>query len=232
LRKMNLPKDVLLIFFVLTCVLISGCAYSQNQTPATNESPSINTTSVISKSPQIMQGKLPPEAAGMENVVLKADLIVIGEITAQKYETISEKLGKMTYTLYTLTIEKTIKGDPDIKEVFIKVSGGKNGDFIAIQMSGPVLAITDKTLICLKNESDKTYYSSFSFSKDSGDVQRIGESDGTLWINSKVNGISSGNSLDKVLGWVILVMKKNDIPIVLPEKDRPFLPGAPTNRPK
>lgn len=218
---MLIIKNAIIIFLFMVLILISGCDLSQGQTPAKASGSPAGTSPVMSKPPPASNITLPPEAVYIEDVVLEADLIVIGEITSQKYEVINEKIGRMIYTLNTLSVEKTIKGDSTKKEVLIKVLGGNNREIALPYLEGHSFAITDKTLICLKNETDNTY-----------DVISKESSDGLLWLDSKVNKFSQGSDLKIVLGWVILVMKKYDIPIVLPQKDMPFLPGAPTKGPR
>ncbi|MBN1190220.1 MAG: hypothetical protein JXA46_10740 [Dehalococcoidales bacterium] len=210
-----------LLWIVLTAVifvLVSGCDYSETNTPAASSAVTSNTKTMISKPPPTFDITLPTEAANIENVVLAADLIVIGEITGIKYEVVEEEIGRLIYTIYTLKIEKTIKGDEKIKEVYFWALGGNNGETAMVYIFHHKFDITDRLMICLQKRPDDTY-----------DVLFNDGSNGQLWLESKVWKMSY--DMDTVLGWVILVMKKNNIPIVLPQKDRPLLPGVTTKMP-
>jgi hypothetical protein len=86
----------------------------------------------------------------LKDIVIKADLIVLVTITDQKYE----MKNTLTYTIYTLSIEKIIKGKVDTKEIFLKVSGGQGQGGFNFE---PHFQLSDRALICLKNGKDNIY---------------------------------------------------------------------------
>jgi len=79
--------------------------------------------------------------------VIKADLIALGTITDNRSEVVNvvsgNRTGKFAYTLFTLSVEKVIKGDPLTKEVIIRVSGGYMGDGTYQGPTGAYFSISD-----------------------------------------------------------------------------------------
>ncbi len=154
-----------------------------------------------------------PTPDPLTDVVVNADLIVLGNITDKRYDVVSvvsgNVTGKFAYTIYTLSVEKVIKGDPATKQVFIKVEGGWTGD---AWQGSKGCSITDRMLVCLR--------------KTEGNVYTVRPVDsGVLWSESSVispqviirNGVVM--DLEKWLGEIIVIMKANNIPIALPESE-------------
>lgn len=98
----------------------------------------------------------------LKDPVAKADLIALGTITDKKYEVVSVGLntdnvpGKFAYTIFTLSVEKVIKGNPDTKEVLIKVKGGPIGQVYQVP-TGAYFSISDRMLALLHLEEDNVY---------------------------------------------------------------------------
>jgi DNA-binding beta-propeller fold protein YncE len=138
----------------------------------------------------------------LTEVVVGADCIVLGTITDKQYETTSN----MVYTIFTLSVEKMIKGDPDSKEVFIKLEGGKTDEYSVIIPGALYFSVQDIMLVCLKKTKENVY---------------TVMPNGMLW--GKGTGISS-TDLAEVIGRVILIMKDKNIPIALSPEAIPPLP--------
>ena len=174
-----------------------------------------------------------------EDAVLNADLIVTGTITDKRYELVpydtkpisntgnitqqeyNLNTGNMTqgkiYTIFTLTVEKVIKGDPATKQVFVKVQGGIIEGKLIELATGEYFSISDQVLLTLHREDD--------------DVLTL-SSPGLVWIRG--SKVMSEPELSEIIGRVIRIMKANNIPIALPESEWPPLigPAAPAQRPE
>jgi hypothetical protein len=121
-----------------------------------------------------------------EEKVTSADLIVLGTIVAEEFEDIN--------AVYSLVVDKAIKGETDIQTVrfskFIFTTGKYR------------YKISDKVLVCLRKNSDTRYEY----------IQ-----DGDLWIyGTKSGSLVSDTSLDQILCRVIRIMKEHKIAISLP----------------
>ncbi len=85
----------------------------------------------------------------LKDLVVKSDYIVMGTVADKKVEVVTvgegKLAGKRAYTIFTLSVEKVIKGDPDTKEVLIRVEGGRTRNFWQPPM-GPYFSIPDKVL--------------------------------------------------------------------------------------
>ena len=96
----------------------------------------------------------------MTDMVIKADLIVLGTITEKRYDVVTivseNSTGKFAYTLFTLSVEKVIKGNPDTKEVSIKVEGGPIGEVYQLP-TGAYFSISDRVLVLLHLEEGNVY---------------------------------------------------------------------------
>ena len=173
-----------------------------------------------------------------EDAVLNADLIVSGNITGQRYEVVTiappkpaegiadnttgrlgvytdnTTPGKYVYTIFTLTVEKVIKGDPAVKEVLIRVPGGYIGEIYQVPIGGYFL-ISDNVLLSLHREADNVFTL---------------PSPGLVWQTGRT--IISKPDLSQVIGHVIQVMMANNIPIALPPSEWPPLPVSPVQRPE
>ena len=114
-------------------------------------------------------------------------------------------------------IEKVIKGDPSIKEIYIKAPGGiieNNG--ITVTQDSPGPSIGTKIMLGL-NKKDGYYY---PVSSD------------PFWLEtSSEPKIMSNQPLNYEIGRVLKIMLENDIPISLPHSEWPPIPAT-TTRPK
>jgi len=145
---------ILTLFFLI--IAIYGCDFSNNeQQNAKSPGQSEEITPEPQPSPSV-----PTQQDPLTDAVVKSDLIVLGNITDKQYEVVTVKsgniTGKFTYTVFTLTVEKVVKGDPDIKEVLIKVTGGLADSPGPLPM-GPYFSVTDRLLACLQREDSNNY---------------------------------------------------------------------------
>jgi hypothetical protein len=145
-----------------------------------------------------------------KNAVLNADLIVSGNITSLRYEVIKVESanvtpGKYAYTIFTLTVDKVIKGYPNTNEVLIKLPGGYIGEIYQVPIMG-YFSISDQVLLTLHREAD--------------DVFTV-TSPSLVWIRGKT--AMSEPELSDVIVRVIRIMRANNIQIALPEAEWPPL---------
>ena len=149
---------------------------------------------------------LPPGSVSLEDVVVKSDLIVVGTITDNRCEVVTvgegESAGKHVYTIFTLSVEKVIKGDPDTKEVLIRVEGGVIGDTGLWVEDQYYFLVSDGVLLCLDEKGNNIFGLRFG---------------GMLWIEGKATRVDV--SLREVICRVAEIMRKNDIPIALPPEE-------------
>jgi hypothetical protein len=152
--------------------------------------------------------------------VIKADFIVLGNITDNRTEVVTvvsgNTTGKFAYTFFTLSVEKVIKGDPSIKEVIIRVKGGPIGEVYQVPTEG-YFSISDRLLALLHFEE--------------GNVYTLPNS-GLLWFESPAIGAKSTVGLPESMGRIIQIMLANNIPIALPHSEWPPLPVPPVSPPK
>lgn len=87
----------------------------------------------------------------------KSDLIVIGKVTSLTGQR-GEDGG--IYTIVTLSVEKTIKGDPRSNEIKIRVLGGTVGDITAlVSQDVAEFDINEEVLVFLQTvKSNPEYY--------------------------------------------------------------------------
>jgi len=223
-----MKNSVFIILLALFLILpFSSC--TPQKTPTANEPnlPEAQSPNVTKPPPPIPS---PPDP--LTDIVVKADLIVLGTITDKKYEIVTVGLkskesnlagdnttqeakageldcnnintnnitpGKFTYTIFTLSIEEMIKGDPTTKQVFIKVIGGLAGS-PGPEPPGPYFSITDRILTLLNRLDDNVYTVPYG---------------GIQWIESPSIGAKSVVKLQDAIGHVIQIMKANNIPISL-----------------
>jgi hypothetical protein len=115
----------------------------------------------------------------------------------------------MTYTIFTLSVEKVIKGDPAITEVFIKTLGGA-----AVT---PPFSPKEKILTLLEQGNDN-YYTVSKY--------------GVQWFEDTAIGVTSRVHLQDAIGYILQIMKMNNVPISLPRSEWPPLPVGSVSRPK
>jgi hypothetical protein len=201
-KKISILLLVLLVLFLLVLSIL-GCK-----------------TSPVTSSPESTIKPIPTQIDPLTDTVVKSDLIVLGTITDLRYEVITvdqggKAPGKLAYTIFTLTVEKVIKGDPTTKLVQIKVEGGKIGD-ITQGPTGPYFSISNRVLVCLKREDNNVYTIMPK---------------GGIWIKSST--LFTDAKLEDVIGRIIQIMKGNKIPIALPQEEWPPLPAPdPVSPPK
>ena len=94
----------------------------------------INTGEVYAKAPPVFNTE-EINRDPLKSPVAKADLIALDTITDKKYEVVNAGLcadnvtpGKFAYTIFTLSVEKVVKGNLATKEMLIKVAGGPIGE--------------------------------------------------------------------------------------------------------
>jgi len=155
-----------------------------------------------------------PEKDPLKNNVIKADLIVLVTCTDEKYEVEQrgqgESAGIYMYTIYTLSVEKLIKGKVDTKEIFLKVSGGPYQPGFEFE---PHFNLADRALICLKNGVDNNYLPLSGYVPNDGLIWRKGIDD-ILRINSTI--VKQNDTLEDVIERVMRIMRAYDIPIAKP----------------
>jgi hypothetical protein len=211
---------------VFTQILIITCASNCSSPKTTSldddripETSSSNSTTPSSSTiPSSTVTKIDP----WTDAVIKTELIVYGTFTNNRYEVTTiihsdNRTGTFAYTISTLTIEKVIKGDPSIKEVYLKAPGGiieEPGRTTIQDSPGP--SIGTKIMLGL-NKKDGFYY---PVSSD------------PFWIEtSSEPKIMSYQPLNYEIGRIIKIMPDNNIPITLPHSEWPPIPAA-TTRPK
>ena len=149
------------------------------------------------------ESEYPPEYP-----ILNSDIIVYGTITGEKTEVVTvgegERVGKNVYTMLTLTVEKTIKGDSGNKEVLIKQWGGRTPE-VTTDPGWPYLQTADKALLCLV--------------KEEGSIYKV-QSKGLLWIDSKY-AKTIDITFQEVICRTTEIMRKNNIPIALKPEEIP-----------
>jgi hypothetical protein len=211
----NKKAALRIIPIILLCLAISGCADYQDTTSSPAISPSIIVTSPVAKPPPSSNPELTPKDP-LEDDVIKADCIVSGKIVDKSYEGINAP------TIFTLSVEKMIKGDPSIKEIKIEADAGHVGS--------PYFQISELVLVCLKkgNEEIYTVLESSPFLPD-GRVSIEG-SYAVLWSFPYENPLAF-EKRDQMIGRILRIMRLNNIPIALPEKGRPPEPADPETPP-
>jgi len=153
----------------------------------------------------------------LTEAVINADLIVLGTITDQRNEVVNVAEGhwggKHAYTIFNLSVEKVIKGDPNTREVLIRVPGGYLGEVYQAPTEW-YFSISDRLFLNLH--------------KEEGNIFTIPRINGVIWIEGV--SVVSEASLEYMMGCVAKIMKDNNIPIVL---DEPIpMPAEPHQRPE
>jgi DNA-binding beta-propeller fold protein YncE len=145
----------------------------------------------------------------LTNVVIEADCIVSGTISDKRYEEFPFKKGEMggIHTIFTLSVENMIKGDPESKEVYIKLPGGKTDEYSMIIPGVVYFSVPEIVLVCLKKSGENIYTIM---------------PNGMLW--EKSSTVRTSPDLLVVIGRLTQIMKDNYIPIALPPEAIPILP--------
>jgi hypothetical protein len=224
----NSYTKLLVLFYVTVIAIfsISGC--DSNKEPVVSTGTPANSTPFTSIPFTLTPSPTKPFPSDLAttsndpwtNVVVKADLIVSGNITDLKYDVIMDEEGMPTNvnTIYTLSVDKIIKGDPNIKEVFIKAGGGKIGNFTVVAQPGYAFKVSDEVLVCLNSEGKNIYIIPLDGFPPGG----------LLW--RKSSGIHSPD-IQQTIGRIVNIMRDNNIPVALPEKDIPAIPIGPVPLP-
>jgi hypothetical protein len=165
----------------------------------------------------------------LNGAVVKSDCIVSGNVTAQRYETVTNT----AYTIFTLSVDKMIKGDSNLKELYIKVPGGLFNDGIHSPVfagpTGVYFRVGDKVLITLHKEMDNIFVPEYGPKTTGGSFPIDNPTNAIIWI--KGTNVSTQGTLDQAIGRVIQIMQANQIPIALPPNQWPPLPVGPVTRP-
>ncbi|MBI2832588.1 MAG: hypothetical protein HYX79_10075 [Chloroflexi bacterium] len=129
----------LLLFLLITAsMLLAGCGTPQEATPTSvptptaTISPSPTSAPTPSPTPPTTTTPLPspliPQPTEKE-LVIKSDLIVAGTITDLRYEVVTidqgGRTGRQAYTVFTLSVDTVIKGDPNPNLKYSYISGKK-----------------------------------------------------------------------------------------------------------
>ena len=228
---MRTRMNRLIILIVLTCLalalLLPACGQPPPE-PASSETLTVTPTTTLvptpapTATPTVSETEVNREDA-FTDIVVKSDLIVYGSITGNRYETVAvgegETAGWVAFTISSLSVEKVIKGEPDITEVLIRTEGGliESPEGNVIQGSlGP--SIGDKSLQGYHREDDNVYTLIHN---------------GLFWVETiKEPKITTTIPLRDMIGRIIVVMQANDIPIALPPSEWPPLPREPVTLPK
>jgi len=153
----------------------------------------------------------------LTETVIKADLIALGTITDNRTDVVTivsdNSTGKRAYTIFTLSVEKVIKGNPDTKEVLIKVEGGPIGEAYQVP-TGAYFAISDRILALLQLKEDNIYTIPYA---------------GIVWFESTTTGAKSIERLPDSIGRIAKNMLVQDIPIAMDETIS--MPAGPVKRP-
>ncbi len=176
---------------------------------------------VIILIPQLMSCQQDP----LTDPVVKADLIVLGTVTGiesriEIYMPPSDNITKVPvpYTYYALSVEKVIKGDPAIKDITIKTSGGPVGGGVILPGDAVVFEVGDRPLVILIHKE--------------GTIYSIVQPGGIAWIERKgMVGVGVDTELQNRLGRIIKIMLLKHIPITLPRSEWPPLPSSSPNVP-
>lgn len=156
----------------------------------------------------------PPDP--LTETVIKTNLIVLGTITDNRTEVVTvvsgNTTGKLAYTLFTLSIEKVIKGDPSIKQAIIRLPGGYIGDGIYQLPTEDYFRISDHVLVSLIRE-DADVYMLFAAPRQGGEIPIHGDS-GILWIRGSA---ISRAPLELIMGRICKILRINGIPNSLNE---------------
>lgn len=152
----------------------------------------------------------PPARGTLEYAVINADIIAHGVITNREYKEFRDD-PVTTHTIYTLSIDQVVEGNPNTKEVLIKIEGGvrPDGTSVAVFDGERGYDIQDELLACFRIP-ENTYFSVIQ---------------GGTWIKGK--NISSRESFQKHLGKILKIMYANDLPISLPKSEWPSYPTGP-----
>lgn len=151
----------------------------------------------------------PSQPDPVTEAVIKSDLIVLGNITDIKYDTVTiEPNGKVNYTTHTLSVENVIKGDPAITQLFIRTLGGEES---------ASFFINDRMLVILNRGSDN-FYTIYGINVT------FHTKYGILWIESPSSRARSTVKLQDAIGQIIKIMLAQNIPVALPISEWPPLP--------
>jgi hypothetical protein len=207
--KSRFNSCVIIILAVATLlVLFSSCGNPATSSTISTSTPASTTTSSTSTSSPIKVIGLDP--------ILVSDMIILGTVTDLKYDIVDvvegEHSGKSIHTIFTVSIEKVIKGDSATKELFIRGEGGMTAE--VAEIPNPNYLISDKVLVCLGRENNE-FYTLLT--------------DGLIWIYSSKYGMDiSPLTLSDSIGLVIKIMQANNLPIALPQSEWPPLPASTT----
>jgi hypothetical protein len=216
-KVMIMMKSIIKMLIIsVIAIFIIGC---ENPEAVPNVSNSPPTS--LSPSPSFSPSKtpiLPTEFLKdpLNGMVVQADVIVFGNISAQRYETVAQgdRGGSFTYTYSTLSVDKILKGDPNSRQIIIKTAG------IAVGVTNIQLA--EKLLICLHKGNDNIYTPEPGPMPTSGMVPIDSTTGGIIW--EKSSTVSTSPSIENALGRVIQIMRANQIPVALPIDQWPSLP--------
>jgi hypothetical protein len=195
-------KTFIIIILAFILLYLSGCTPHGEIASTLTNSPVPASTTATEPTPSITSIPDP-----LTETVIKADFIVLGTITDKKYDIVTiesgNTTGKYTYTIFTLAVEKVIKGDPSTTQVFIKTLG--------FETDPSYFLLKDKILTLLNHQNDNYYTLA-----------------GLQWFESPSIGAHAVVKLQDAIGRILQIMRVNNIPIALPSSEWPPLLAGPT----
>ncbi len=214
---------IILVLMALIGVLSSCKAVPEPSMPASASALAQNTVDTTPADLNIVAPEDPtkPYEDPIEKNTLLADIIIVGTVIDQKVERVDSSqhdyLGSITYTTFTFSVDKMVKGNPDTKEVFIRLPGGTIKDENGATNNPPwqgYFTMSQQALLFLK-KGDGNYFTVMvpfgaPWWKKAG---------GYEFIMTKANG--ERMTLENLLGIIVKTMRINAIPIALPPNERP-----------
>lgn len=142
----------------------------------------------------------------LEYITLNSDCIIVGTITDQEYEILTTFDGTRTHripnTIFTVSIEKVIKGDVKGSKVLFRVEGGPIDDKGWLLPPKEYYGIGEKIIACLSDNCRGIY----------GSIV-------VPWYYSERG--STGAKREDIICRIINIMKKHKIPVSLAPDEIP-----------
>jgi hypothetical protein len=166
----------------------------------------------------------------LTDIVIKADLIVLGTITDNRTDVVTVVSGNFTgksgHTFFTLSIEKVLKGDPSMKEATIREDCAYLGNGM-YQWSTTCAGfqISDHVLLGLIREDDFYILYAAPYGELGTPIDTVNSD---FWWQGR-----SRAPLEEIIGRIVRIMLINNIPVTLPASEWPPLPAPePVSPPK
>lgn len=150
-------KERCAVMLVFVLLAIAGCAEGRGEAlPSTSLStPTPGVTLVPSPTaPEVPAVGVSSEGIAdklsLEDLVARADYVLIGGIRDIKSEWNSDRTN--IYTYVKVSVESSLKGSVDRSEVTIRVLGGRVGDVAVAVSAAPEFEVGERALLFLKCE--------------------------------------------------------------------------------